>query len=425
MLPFFLLICYEIANTTNNCLVPAPRMCYLLSLRYTRTQNYTMNHVSRFDLTCSVYMIRRCVCLLGTILYAVIGNAQGIERVPQMSPMTPDAAAMFKVLERPLGAYTGTAPISFPLLSLSSGSLTANLSLNYNSTGGIRVSESASCVGLGFSLNDGGGRIVQQVNGLPDDMTRDLVNHEIWPVVQSQFDCSNVVKVWNVLHSISDLDPDIFYYNFNGVNGKFLIQQDGTIELSDNTGIKIEADVDPTPNIGVRKWIITDAAGNKYYFGRKKDNTGDYFLSNSALFPTKPGDLFSTRTWYLAEVRDMNDENVIQYSYVDGSRTLFVSGANYKKLPLNFLNGGTPTVESWYSTATIVNNMVMTETEKVVSRIDGKNGYILVNSDPDRRDRWGGKLILLNYMMRPMCSGRSLNSIMRILMTVGIVANCG
>lgn len=76
---------------------------------------------------------------------------------PKVNPVTPDAAALFKVLERPIGTYTGTIPISFPLMSLSSGTVSTSLSLDYNSTGGIKVEEISGGVGLGFSLSDGGG----------------------------------------------------------------------------------------------------------------------------------------------------------------------------------------------------------------------------------------------------------------------------
>ncbi len=91
------------------------------------------------------------------------------ENIPKAKPIPPNAASMFKVLERPVGTYTGTSPVNFSLCSITSGDLSADISLNYNSTGGIKVEELSSCVGLGFSLADGAGRITQMVRGKPDD----------------------------------------------------------------------------------------------------------------------------------------------------------------------------------------------------------------------------------------------------------------
>ena len=50
-------------------------------------------------------------------------------------------ASLFKVLDRPLGTYTGTIPVNFPLCKVTSGPLSADVALNYNSTGGISVEE--------------------------------------------------------------------------------------------------------------------------------------------------------------------------------------------------------------------------------------------------------------------------------------------
>jgi hypothetical protein len=40
------------------------------------------------------------------------------ENLRQAKPLPPNAAAMFKVLERPIGTFTGAIPISFPLCDI-------------------------------------------------------------------------------------------------------------------------------------------------------------------------------------------------------------------------------------------------------------------------------------------------------------------
>ena len=111
-----------------------------------------------------------CIC-------TAIVKAQ--DRTPEVKPLAPNAAALFKVLERPVGTFTGTVPVQFPLCGINSGGLSTFLSLSYNSSGGIRVEEAASCVGIGFSLNDGGGRITQMVRGQGDDWLNGFLSNNI------------------------------------------------------------------------------------------------------------------------------------------------------------------------------------------------------------------------------------------------------
>ncbi|WP_212003255.1 YD repeat-containing protein [Chitinophaga sp. HK235] len=308
-------------------------------------------------------------------------TAQFQNSIPQVKPLSPDAASLFKVLERPVGNYTGTVPISFPLMSLQSGSLSAALSLEYNSTGGIRVEEAPGCVGQGFSLSDGAGRIVQTVNGIEDDRTSGRLSNIHKP---SAFGCTDMLDVLAATASPRDLEPDAFYYNFNGKSGKFLFREDGSIVLSDNAGIKIEYDTTSIPNNGIRQWIITDENGRKYYFGKSKNKAITYYTTSNYTYTsvnnsgnTKPG--VSSYTWYLTEVYDMNEESSLKYSYVPSAGIMTtVSGGFWPVAPLSDLTG--------FNT---VGDMAIVQTgvnEYQLSRIDGSSGYILLNTDTNRQD---------------------------------------
>lgn len=285
------------------------------------------------------------------------------------------------MLERPVGNYTGTVPVSFPLISIQSGPLSAALSLEYNSTGGIRVEEAPGCVGLGFSLSDGAGRIVQTVNGLADDRTAGRLRNIYKP---SAFGCSDMLDVQAATNSPRDLEPDIFYYNFNGKSGKFLFREDGSIALSDNSGIKIEYDTANIPNNGIRQWIITDEYGRKYYFGKSKNQATTYYTTSSNTYTsvnnsgnTKPG--VASYSWYLTEVYDMNEENLLKYSYVSSAGIMTTASGGF--WPVAILGD----VTGFNTTGDVA--MVQTGiNEYQLSRIDGSNGYILLNTDTNRQD---------------------------------------
>src|ERR1700722_14091171 len=69
--------------------------------------------------------------------------------------LTPEAAAFTKYGNIPVSTYTGTANVSVPLYTIQEGDINLPISVNYH-TGGIKVQEEATWVGLGWSLDAGG-----------------------------------------------------------------------------------------------------------------------------------------------------------------------------------------------------------------------------------------------------------------------------
>jgi len=65
--------------------------------------------------------------------------------------------------------FSGTANINIPIYNYSVDGIDAGISLSYN-TGGIRVDQLASSIGLGWNLN-AGASITREVNGLEDEAT--------------------------------------------------------------------------------------------------------------------------------------------------------------------------------------------------------------------------------------------------------------
>lgn len=82
-------------------------------------------------------------------------------------PSSPEAALFQRFGDIPVGYYTGTANISIPIYTIKEGGLEIPIELRYNSSG-IRVSDEATWVGLGWDLTPGGA-IVQEVKGQRDD----------------------------------------------------------------------------------------------------------------------------------------------------------------------------------------------------------------------------------------------------------------
>src|SRR5690554_53112 len=84
--------------------------------------------------------------------------------LPQI--ISPQAYEFTKYGDVPVNTYTGVPNISVPLYEIEAAGLNIPISLSYHSNG-IKVSEEASWVGLGWTLN-AGGSIVQVVKGFDD-----------------------------------------------------------------------------------------------------------------------------------------------------------------------------------------------------------------------------------------------------------------
>ncbi|MCE2733150.1 MAG: RHS repeat protein [Flammeovirgaceae bacterium] len=81
------------------------------------------------------------------------------------SPMPPDVFQFTKFNEIPVSEYTGIPDIKIPIHTVNSGEIVLPIDLSYHA-GGIRVSEEASWVGLGWNLQVGS--ITQIVNDRDD-----------------------------------------------------------------------------------------------------------------------------------------------------------------------------------------------------------------------------------------------------------------
>jgi hypothetical protein len=104
----------------------------------------------------------------GFLLISGILSAQGFAdpKLPNYHPASPSAFQFLKYDEMPVSEYTGIPNISIPLYEIQEGGVSVPVSLTYHA-GGIRVSQEASWVGLGWDLNVNG-TIVQEINDLDD-----------------------------------------------------------------------------------------------------------------------------------------------------------------------------------------------------------------------------------------------------------------
>jgi len=236
------------------------------------------------------------LCLLLSISRAGAQNQHVI-------PPSPTASALASYVDNPVSLYTGTPEITIPLYNLQVKDFELPLSLSYHSKG-IKVAEIASNIGMGWSLN-AGGVITRAVKGFPDDYKAPACgpsNHEdcrnglfysgenvhdinltdiytntlsdytysTTHLLSRYFDVSYYFPppITNIYPQWEDTEPDIFYFNFCGHQGKFVfevINGQRTIRLMPHQDLKITYSFDS--NHGIIEFKVTDNNGIIYTFG--------------------------------------------------------------------------------------------------------------------------------------------------------------
>lgn len=229
-------------------------------------------------------------------------------------PPSPNAASLGKYGEYPVSYYTGTVNINIPIWNIQDKGFSLPISLSYHPSG-IKVSEIASSVGLGWSLN-AGGVITRSKVGLPDEGLNGFFNTNrkipttllnTSPVSGTGETVSVGDYLFDVLEEDVDSNPDLFFFNFNGYSGKIVFDQEGVPYTIPHQKIKIE--------YAPQQWNLTTPDGVEYIFG----NTGGteytstegigYTLTGSRLTSDETPDRYVS-AWYLKEIITPNGSQI-------------------------------------------------------------------------------------------------------------------
>ncbi len=172
--------------------------------------------MTRFTLFLSV--------LLGWLAAGPTAQAQSLNIA------APNTAALGRHGDYPVNLSTGVPEISIPLYTIQTKDITVPITLSYHASG-IKVSDVASWVGLGWSLN-AGGAIRRKVQGKPDESSEGYLAPAI-PIrsdIQPSVSCcvqTNVDYLRDVMINAKDGQPDVFRYNFPGGDGSFVFNKQG------------------------------------------------------------------------------------------------------------------------------------------------------------------------------------------------------
>ncbi len=273
---------------------------------------------------------------------------------------SPTAASLGQYANHVVSSFTGTPSINIPIYEANVDGFKLPVSMSYNSSG-VKVSDVASWVGLGWSLNCGG-VITRNVMDIPDDADfmyqgwlkyNYLVPPNSWVGGHRTLGYSptgggdNAVGLGEMRQSgtVIDTEPDIFYFNFNGHVGKFVFSQGSdttnhtgqvaatahSINLIPYQDLKVSytLSVDsrfPTSEsrLPITAFKIIDEEGNTYFFeqsehiatiGRGSDFIPPTIISAGGYTPYYNVGRDYQSAWYLSKILTAKNKK-INFNYV-------------------------------------------------------------------------------------------------------------
>lgn len=267
--------------------------------------------------------------------------------LPDFNRVSPETPTMEKYGSYGMTEYTGTPDIQIPLYSVKSGEVECPMSLIYDATG-IKVSQEATCVGLGWNINCGGYinhivngkddfRAQRSLSGKTDKVFRDSINSIISAVqnqaiyynpslqtasyIPTEYYVENygieypaTLGKWNGDYDYIRFNwrgdllrdvyngyhiPDIFQACFGGKSVSFTVDfETNNITVLNDNATKYKIEVNRT---GGMLWpssiIITDDMGIRYVFNAYDEEGG------------------TTDKYYLDEIIGKNSHDYIKFRY--------------------------------------------------------------------------------------------------------------
>lgn len=270
-----------------------------------------MNPTIRF--TSNTHTMRKAICFF-SFMISIFGMnlnfAQVVDPSHSIIPPAPTAANLGKYGDIPVNLYTGIPEITIPIYTITGSKLSLPISISYHA-GGNKVEEIASWIGLAWSLN-AGGVVTRTVYGRPDEKTNGY-QQIIGTVPSSPINESTYQSLlYDLATNTKDAQPDEFYFNVNGLSGKFVIDENGLAHTIPYMDVLIT----PTISSGnITQFSIVASDGTVYVFSAVEsttpettcggDGTDDYGQYNSS--------------WFLTSITTPNGEDVITLAYTSYS----------------------------------------------------------------------------------------------------------
>lgn len=227
--------------------------------------------------------------------------------MPKPVPASPNVASLGKYGDYQVSHFTGLPDISIPIYEVQSGDLKVPITLSYHAAG-IKPTDVASWVGMGWSLS-AGGQISRTVNGKRDEEHYSSHSLILNPSVCGPPGTGTFYYLQYAASGVTDTEPDVFSYSFGGRRGKFMLPYNAPPFLIPY------ASLDISTLSGLTGFEIVDEAGVLYRFGRDAQGVS----CTEGTTATNGGNpvYSATTAWHLGEVVSPNSSARIAFDYQD------------------------------------------------------------------------------------------------------------
>lgn len=343
----------------------------------------------------------RCLFIFLSIFPLLLNAQNNYLNTKTVVLPSPNVAAIQRYGNWPMGSFTGTAPVSIPLFEVKSGELSLPVSLSYNS-GGIRINDVGSDVGIGWTVNAGGVINRTMMGGQVDDNSND----GFWARYPITFVPNDPYMEYEKVNLYSsgklDAQPDLFSYNVSGMSGKFVFDYQKNvfpIPYSSNliTPIIQANYINPYTGITVADAIVgfnlTDENGIQYQFLTPELSiTTPYTYKNDDVSP-QPADDFTHISesyifnWHLTNIISASKKDTISFIYEIADTYYWTCGSSDIHSTKQ-LAGNLPPKLTPYKSRTDFKNQIQSQRIKFI-KFNG--GYLQFYGNTDRKDMQQGK----------------------------------
>jgi YD repeat-containing protein len=311
----------------------------------------------------------RLLLLLGLLSTELF--SQSAFETPNFAPKTPEAAAFLKFGEYPVDLSTGVPNISIPIYTIDTKDFKLPIALEYHASG-IKVTQEATWVGLGWNLNFG----AQIILSVRDDVDEGNPYIDIIP------DADALENYWDQhpfefnggIAAAQHLDrsriKDVYSLSSPTANGSFYIRSlagaNPDIVIFPPDAFKVEIP-NPSSGRGNLDFIVTDTSGNKYLFSNTTETS----------VRTMTHDDSYTSAWYVDEIITPNNNN-LTFKYQSDIRYDELSKAQHIDVNISEQNCGCGTsngVPNRTISNVIDDNGAMMTYQKQISEISFNNGF--------------------------------------------------
>ncbi len=232
--------------------------------------------------------------------------------LPNVTPKSPNATALGRFDEHPVSMYTGLATIEIPIFDIEAGGIKVPVKLSYHA-GGNKVSDIASWVGLGWSLQYGG-TVSRSMQGIPDEKNtngKGFLFGSLAVDINANAGNPNCVVAYgnlgNFENNFYDNGADMFSFSHSNGGGKFMFQANGQTVMMPDNRTKVSYTTAPLPLDDITTFKLVDESGFTHDYAYPE--LAEYVVGvgqTPVLFPS---------TWHIASITGTVPKDKVLYNY--------------------------------------------------------------------------------------------------------------